>query len=165
MKYDFLLQSAIIFLFQVIILQRKYIGITEQVISNFLGDINLTVATEYLDCRFGICYSNQSLHTNSVSLQVFCYSLTPDDNTSFRKKIESESEHFVDLTQYSCHGQAADRINSDGIHVLVNMNGYTKGARNEIFALRPAPIQVHFHLSSVDGGLVLTIDNAIKCFV
>lgn len=26
--------------------------------------------------------------------------------------------------------------------MLVNMNGYTKGARNEIFALRPAPIQV-----------------------
>ena len=24
------------------------------------------------------------------------------------------------------------------------MNGYTKGARNEIFALRPAPIQVRF---------------------
>lgn len=38
---------------------------------------------------------------------------------------------------------AADRINQDGIHILVNMNGYTKGARNEIFALRPAPIQVH----------------------
>ncbi len=29
----------------------------------------------------------------------------------------------------------------DGIHILINMNGYTKGARNEIFALRPAPIQ------------------------
>lgn len=40
------------------------------------------------------------------------------------------------------NGKAADRINSDGIHVLINMNGYTKGARNEIFALRPAPIQV-----------------------
>ena len=24
------------------------------------------------------------------------------------------------------------------------MNGYTKGARNELFALRPAPIQVKF---------------------
>jgi protein O-GlcNAc transferase len=35
----------------------------------------------------------------------------------------------------------ADRIHSDGIHVLVNLNGYTKGARNEIFALKPAPIQ------------------------
>jgi len=36
----------------------------------------------------------------------------------------------------------ADRIHADGIHVLLNMNGYTKGARNEIFALRPAPVQV-----------------------
>ena len=41
-----------------------------------------------------------------------------------------------------CNGKAADRINADGIHLLINMNGYTKGARNEIFALRPAPIQV-----------------------
>ncbi len=42
----------------------------------------------------------------------------------------------------ACNGKAADRINADGIHILVNMNGYTKGARNEIFALRPAPVQV-----------------------
>ena len=41
-----------------------------------------------------------------------------------------------------CHGDVADRIHADGIHILVNMNGYTKGARNEIFALKPAPIQV-----------------------
>ena len=40
------------------------------------------------------------------------------------------------------NGQAADRINADGIHILVNMNGYTKGARNELFALKPAPVQV-----------------------
>ncbi|XP_065668956.1 UDP-N-acetylglucosamine--peptide N-acetylglucosaminyltransferase 110 kDa subunit isoform X1 [Hydra vulgaris] len=79
---------------------------------------------------------------NRSNVEVFCYTLTPDDNTSFRKKIESESEHFVDLTQYVCHGDAADRINSDGIHILINMNGYTKGARNEIFALRPAPVQL-----------------------
>jgi protein O-GlcNAc transferase len=46
------------------------------------------------------------------------------------------------VLQIPCNGKAADRINADGIHVLVNMNGYTKGARNEIFALRPAPVQV-----------------------
>ena len=40
------------------------------------------------------------------------------------------------------NGQAADIIFNDNIDVLVNMNGYTKGARNEIFALKPAPIQV-----------------------
>jgi protein O-GlcNAc transferase len=50
--------------------------------------------------------------------------------------------HTSTLSQLSDNGQAADRINQDGIHILVNMNGYTKGARNEIFALKPAPIQV-----------------------
>ena len=48
------------------------------------------------------------------------------------------------LLQISCNGKAADRIHQDGIHILVNMNGYTKGARNELFALRPAPVQVRF---------------------
>ena len=48
---------------------------------------------------------------------------------------------FVVL-QTACHGKAADCISTDGIHILLNMNGYTKGARNEIFALKPAPIQV-----------------------
>lgn len=27
---------------------------------------------------------------------------------------------------------------------VVNMNGFTKGARNDIFAARPCPIQVSF---------------------
>ena len=44
--------------------------------------------------------------------------------------------------QVTDNGQAADIIFNDHIHILVNMNGYTKGARNEIFALKPAPIQV-----------------------
>lgn len=50
--------------------------------------------------------------------------------------------HTSSPSQLPDNGQAADRINQDGIHILVNMNGYTKGARNEIFALKPAPIQV-----------------------
>lgn len=60
----------------------------------------------------------------------------------FRSKISREAEHFIDLSPIACNGKAADRIYADGIHILVNMNGYTKGARNEIFALRPAPVQV-----------------------
>ncbi len=73
---------------------------------------------------------------------MFCYSLSPDDSTNFRGKIAREAEHFIDLSQVPCNGKAADRIHADGVHILVNMNGYTKGARNELFALRPAPIQV-----------------------
>ncbi|VDO33984.1 unnamed protein product [Onchocerca flexuosa] len=76
------------------------------------------------------------------NVEVFCYALSPNDGTNFRQKLMNESEHFVDLSQITCNGKAADRIHDDGIHILINMNGYTKGARNEIFALRPAPIQV-----------------------
>ncbi|XP_071125785.1 UDP-N-acetylglucosamine--peptide N-acetylglucosaminyltransferase 110 kDa subunit-like isoform X1 [Mytilus edulis] len=75
-------------------------------------------------------------------VEIFCYSLSPDDGTTFRNKIASEAEHFIDLSQVPCNGKAADRIYADGIQILVNMNGYTKGARNELFALKAAPIQV-----------------------
>ena len=38
--------------------------------------------------------------------------------------------------------QLAQLIQTHSIDILVNMNGYTKGALTEVFALRPAPIQV-----------------------
>ncbi|XP_075229585.1 O-linked N-acetylglucosamine (GlcNAc) transferase sxc isoform X2 [Lycorma delicatula] len=101
----------------------------------------------YVSSDFGnhptshLMQSIPGLH-NRISVEIFCYALSPDDGTTFRAKIAREAEHFIDLSQIPCNGKAADRINSDGIHILVNMNGYTKGARNEIFALRPAPIQV-----------------------
>src|SRR5205823_2134999 len=37
----------------------------------------------------------------------------------------------------------APRIRDDGIEVLFDLNGYTRNARTEIFALRPAPIQIN----------------------
>lgn len=73
--------------------------------------------------------------------EVTCYALTPSDKSKWRKKIESEVENFKDIS--SLHsGDAAQLIFQDNIHILINLNGYTKGSRNEIFALHPAPIQV-----------------------
>lgn len=89
-----------------------------------------------------------------VTLQIFCYSLSPDDNTSFRAKVSREAENFTDLSLTPCNGKAADRIHDDGIHILLNMNGYTKGARNELFALRPAPIQVRRRFSPAAPSVV-----------
>jgi protein O-GlcNAc transferase len=101
----------------------------------------------YVSSDFGnhptshLMQSIPGIHDRS-RVEIFCYSLAPDDNTTFRQKVARGSEHFIDLSQVPDNGKAADRIYNDGIHILVNMNGYTKGARNEIFALRPAPIQV-----------------------
>lgn len=76
-------------------------------------------------------------------LQVFCYALSPNDGSEWRAKIQREVEHFVDMSGCSA-AEAVRRVAVDCIHILINLNGYTKGARNEIFALRPAPIQVNY---------------------
>ncbi|XP_043248817.1 UDP-N-acetylglucosamine--peptide N-acetylglucosaminyltransferase 110 kDa subunit isoform X1 [Colletes gigas] len=110
-------------------------------------EIGARLRIGYVSSDFGnhptshLMQSIPGLHDRQ-SVEIYCYALSSDDGTTFRAKIARESEHFIDLSQIPCNEKAADRINSDGIHILVNMNGYTKGARNEIFALRPAPIQV-----------------------
>jgi protein O-GlcNAc transferase len=88
--------------------------------------------------------------------EVFLYSLAADDGSAYRAKLVAESEHFVDFSGDLYMSESlssfmpiaiadnkicADRIFSDRIHVLINLNGYTKGARTEVFAMRPAPVQ------------------------
>lgn len=80
---------------------------------------------------------------NRENVEVFCYALSPNDRTEWRRRTESEAEHFVDVSSMSSDA-IAKMINEDSIQILINLNGYTKGARNEIFAMQPAPIQVSY---------------------
>ncbi|CAO3680841.1 unnamed protein product [Umbelopsis ramanniana] len=75
--------------------------------------------------------------------EVFCYATTASDSTPYRLKIEGEAEHFIDVSTWT-HQQIVNRLHEDGIHILINLNGYTKGARNEIMAARPCPVQCSF---------------------
>lgn len=43
---------------------------------------------------------------NRQKVEIFCYSLSPDDGTAFRAKIQRESEHFIDLSSIACNGEA-----------------------------------------------------------
>ncbi len=76
-----------------------------------------------------------------TKVEVFCYALTKSDGSSYRLKIEKDAEHFYDVSQLHA-SEIAQLIHNDHIHVLINLNGYTRGARNEVFALRPAPVQM-----------------------
>ena len=100
----------------------------------------------YVSSDFGnhpISHLTQSVYGyhDSSRFEVFCYALSPPDGSAWRRRIEKEAEHFKDVSQLHA-GEIAQLIYNDGIHILVNLNGYTKGAKNEIFALHPAPIQV-----------------------
>lgn len=75
--------------------------------------------------------------------KAICYATTPNDGSIYRQKIETEAYTFHDASTWSTQ-QLLQQILTDGIHILINLNGYTRGARNEIFAARPAPIQMSF---------------------
>lgn len=76
-------------------------------------------------------------------VKAFCYATTASDNSTHRQQIEREAPRFYDASSWSID-HLVKQIVDDGIHVLVNLNGYTRGARNEVFAARPAPIQMSF---------------------
>lgn len=77
---------------------------------------------------------------DSERVQPICYATTPSDGSSYRARIEKHAI-LKDVSAMSTQ-QVVGTILKDNIHVLVNLNGYTKGARNDIFAARPAPVQV-----------------------
>ncbi|EME86071.1 glycosyltransferase family 41 protein, partial [Pseudocercospora fijiensis CIRAD86] len=76
-------------------------------------------------------------------VEAHCYATTASDNSSHRQQIQSEAPVFHDASSWSAE-RLVNQIVKDGIHILVNLNGYTRGARNEVFAARPAPIQMSF---------------------
>ncbi|KPI43573.1 putative UDP-N-acetylglucosamine--peptide N-acetylglucosaminyltransferase SEC [Cyphellophora attinorum] len=77
------------------------------------------------------------------SVRAICYATTPSDNSDFRAQIEREAPVFRDVSTWSTE-RLVKQIVDDHIHILVNLNGYTRGARNEVFAARPAPLHMSF---------------------
>lgn len=80
---------------------------------------------------------------NPQRVKAFCYATTPSDKSDHRQQIEREAPVFHDASSWPPE-VLVRQIVKDQIHILVNLNGYTRGARNEIFAARPAPIQMSF---------------------
>lgn len=80
---------------------------------------------------------------DKTRITAFCYATTSSDRSPYREKIERQASCFYDVSSWSTQ-KLVQRVVQDGIHILVNLNGYTRGARNEVFAARPAPIQMSF---------------------
>ena len=75
--------------------------------------------------------------------ETFAYSYSPDDGSELRQRLTRAFDHFVDVAALS-HADAASRIRADGIDILVDLTGHTRGARPPILAARPAPVQASF---------------------
>jgi predicted O-linked N-acetylglucosamine transferase (SPINDLY family) len=75
--------------------------------------------------------------------EICIYALGKDDGSAHYRQIRANADRFTDLTGMS-NAEAATRINADGVHILIDLMGYTAGARPEIFALRPVPVQASY---------------------
>jgi predicted O-linked N-acetylglucosamine transferase (SPINDLY family) len=71
------------------------------------------------------------------------YSYGRTDDSAWRERLVAAADEFVDTRALSLC-EAAARIRADGVHVLVDLKGYTAGGRPALFALRPAPVIVNY---------------------
>ncbi|VDB99598.1 unnamed protein product [Peniophora sp. CBMAI 1063] len=78
---------------------------------------------------------------NANDFNIHMYATNATDNSQRRRQIERECAQFIDCSNWSTKS-IVERIVQDNIHILVNLGGYTRGARNDVFATRPAPIQI-----------------------
>ncbi|KAL8929628.1 MAG: hypothetical protein Q9172_000424 [Xanthocarpia lactea] len=76
-------------------------------------------------------------------VNAICYATTASDGSVHREQIEREAPTFHDASSWPID-RLVDQIVADKVHILINLNGYTRGAKNEVFAARPAPVQMSF---------------------
>ena len=82
------------------------------------------------------------LHDRS-RFEIHAYSYARDDGTPTRKRLERAFDAFHDIQPQSLQ-QTAQQIHADGIHILVDLTGYTQTSRSGLMALRPTPVQVNW---------------------
>ncbi len=58
-------------------------------------------------------------------------------------RIRAGADRFIDLSGLS-HRDAAQHIANSEVDILIDLGGYMRHARPEIFAMKPAPIQVYW---------------------
>lgn len=83
-------------------------------------------------------------HHNRDQFEVYGYHLRPAEaDDPYTKSIAHSCDVFRNLSALPVR-EAAQTIQDDGIHILVNLAGYTAFGRPELFAMQPAPIQVQW---------------------
>ena len=98
---------------------------------------------DFNDHAVGHLISGLFQHHDRSLFKILAYSSGLDDGSSYRRRVIEGCEEFLDIRGMG-HAEAARRIRIDGVDILVDLNGHTTGARLEICAMRPAPVQISY---------------------
>ena len=82
-------------------------------------------------------------HHDKTKFEVTAISLGPDDSSEIRRRLMSTFAKFIDVRAFS-DDEIASQIRDAEIDVLIDLAGFTFGARTGILARRAAPVQINY---------------------
>lgn len=136
-----------------LIISKKYAEYTGSLVSQFklypTAPLNSKIRVGYVSSDFvdhPLCHLMQNvfaMHDRSC-FEVYTFALTPDDQSEYRARVRAGSDFFIDLSSIKDSKDLSSEVYKHRIDVLFNLNGYTRGSRNEIFALRPGRVQISY---------------------
>jgi predicted O-linked N-acetylglucosamine transferase (SPINDLY family) len=97
------------------------------------------VSSDFRDHSALLTFKPLLQHYDRARFDVVCYSCSPVRD-AVTDECRSLVDRWVDAWQLS-DLELADRIQSDGVDILVDLSGHTDGNRLGVFAAKPAPIQ------------------------
>ncbi len=83
--------------------------------------------------------------------EIFCYH-NAEKRDVWTERLMALSEHWINVAALSDQ-EMVTRITADGIDILVDLNGQTAGNRLDVFAQKPAPVQMTWIGSAGTTGL------------
>lgn len=82
-------------------------------------------------------------HHDNSKFETIGISLGIDDNSSLRSRFKNAFSQFIDVRTRKSW-EIAELIRSLEVDILVDLAGYTADSRTDVFAYRPAPVQVNY---------------------
>ena len=140
---------------------RRYVD--KKVVSNVPSLAN---PKGYRHTKLRIAYVSSNFGLHPISLltaemfelhdrehfEVYGYCWSPEDGSALRQRVIGAMDHFVRIHQMTDE-EAARLIREHEIDILVDLQGQTSGARANLLAYRPAPIQITYLGQPATTGL------------
>jgi protein O-GlcNAc transferase len=73
--------------------------------------------------------------------EIFAYSEQFKPHDAWSERFRSQADHWLEIQTYSDRA-VEEQIRADGIDILIDCSGHTEGNRLQVFAYKPAPVQI-----------------------
>ena len=82
-------------------------------------------------------------HHDKDQFEIFAFDNGWSDGSPRRARIEQAFDHVIDISRLPDR-EAAELIHAHQIDILVNLNVFFGRHRNQVFSMRPSPVQVNY---------------------